>query len=119
MSKDNRVYYDEGDDSLTFISGSSKAKYSVSKGLFILSFNEKDELVAVEFMGAHEKFEIPKKVLKNLKKAELKVKCSDQKNMIIKMQLHYSKQQDYNIVTSVENESAVCKNQMLKATVSA
>jgi len=80
--------YDSGDDSLTFVRKGNGADHTLNLGLLLLSLNEKNEVVALELMGAHKNFKIDKNVLKNLSKAKLKFDFhKDKKTLIINIEL--------------------------------
>lgn len=68
--------YDDFSDSLMVFSDTEKVKENFILGDFIISLNEKGEIVGLEIRGVSnllENYEIDPKILENMKNVELKV----------------------------------------------
>lgn len=61
------ISYDENVDHLTIFKTHEPFHSTLDTGLVLLSFNEKKEIVGLEFMGAQKNFKIPRDALMNLR----------------------------------------------------
>jgi hypothetical protein len=94
--------YDFGDDSLTFLNSEMNAQYTENTGLVLLSFSKDKHVVAMQLMGVHKNFNIPKKVLENLKRAKIQFRYhKDKKSLIINIRLYYDNERPMVIVNTV------------------
>ena len=76
LIKGKNFVYDNFSDSLMVFSDNENAKENFLLGDFVISLNEKGEVVGLEIRGVSallENYEIDPKILENMKKVELKV----------------------------------------------
>jgi uncharacterized protein YuzE len=83
LAPENIVFYDEQDDSLTFIHKAKSVVQTISTGFVLISLDEIGCVVALEFMGAIKNFRIAKEVLTHLRTAEVLFASNQEKNLLV------------------------------------
>lgn len=112
----NIVVYDSGDDSLTLINRKRNADHTINAGFALISVNKERQIVGIELMGVNKNFEIPKKVLRNIVSAEVKVRYKEIHKMLVMTITLYSDHKSSQLLLSANEFKENIHGTNLKAT---
>ncbi len=94
LDKDKIAIYDSGDDSLAFID-LNRGIRTINTGFMLLTVDKKGKITAIELMGAHKNFRIPKEVLENMQNAKINISFSkEKKKVFINILIGYKREQE-------------------------